>query len=520
MMSAGCRCRFFAVQFFFIFFALLACSRDVPKIISINPQIEMTGNLLTIHGENFGDERNESFVRFGSVTPTLSSYHLWSDTTIIVRIPDFGESGLIYVQRNNKKSNAILFSTQEYMPVFPAQPESSAPLITSIEPENSAVGSLVTLSGRNFGSGAEGGAVQFTWGVEKSSRARAGSNDLDFLRAGAESGDYLSWNENEIQVYVPDGAVTGGIEVVTKSGGSNKAPITISSAPGVKIIKDKKTFTISYSVNFRVGQGSPPNALFFALPTPVDSAFQRNRDLLSHNGTPFADKYRGVRLYKFSDLQNKTANEVSVSYLVDVYAIETTIEANQVSAVQSSSVRRYQAGGADIGDAIKVEAAALVGRETNPYLKARSIYRAMLKEAGGDSFVHSARFASLCSAVDVPCISVAGVLVIKNTMTAPHLWNMFWIDRIGWIPVDIALAKGIAPDGFNLNETVDYYFGNIDNNRIVFSFGQTILPPMSFDGRTSSRPHEYALQNIWEESSGSLESYSSSWSTIEITGVY
>ncbi|MDR3324964.1 MAG: IPT/TIG domain-containing protein [Spirochaetaceae bacterium] len=497
----------------------LSCSRGAPAIISINPNIERTGNLLTIRGENFGAERGESFVRFGAVAPTLSSYQAWSDAAIVVRIPDFGESGLISVHRDGKKSNSVLFSTQENMPIFPSDAVSSAPFISAIEPARSAVGALVTVSGFNFGAGPDSGAVLFAWEGEGSSRRRSLSDDPEYVKASASDGDYESWNEHEIRVFVPDGAATGGVRLATSGGLSNEASLAVGATPGVKIVRDKKTFAVVYSVNFRVERAEKPNTLFFALPVPADGAFQRNKEVLSYSGVPFIDHYRGTRLYKFSDVADGDAGEVAVSFLVDAYAIETKAEAALIRPVEEAA-RRYRGVGAGAHRETKAEAAAMTGRETNPYLKARAIYRAMLKEEGGGEAQWSARFSALCRAAGIACVPVTGVLVVKNRNAQPHRWNMFWIDGLGWIPVDIALAKGLAPDGFSLNETADYYFGNVDNNRIVFSFGETVLAPMSFEGRTSSRPGEYAFQNIWEESAGALESYSSSWSAIEITGVY
>jgi hypothetical protein len=39
-------------------------------------------------------------------------------------------------------------------------------------------------------------------------------------------------------------------------------------------------------------------------------------------------------------------------------------------------------------------------------------------------------------------------------------------------------------------------------------------------GRVTVRNREYALQTLWEEALGGLESYSSLWSDLVVTGVY
>jgi hypothetical protein len=113
----------------------------------------------------------------------------------------------------------------------------------------------------------------------------------------------------------------------------------------------------------------------------------------------------------------------------------------------------------------------------------------------------------------------------------------FWIDEFGWIPVDPALGAGAlanftaepAPvsaypqggESFRLRDDHEiYYFGNVDNRRLAFSFGETNLSQIDVHGRAASREPNYALQNIWEEASGGIEAYSSYWSDVNVIGIY
>ncbi|MDR2864650.1 MAG: IPT/TIG domain-containing protein [Spirochaetaceae bacterium] len=523
MLKSNC---FYYSKFVFILsmaFCALSCFQREPKIIDINPLIGRTGDTIAITGENFGTEKNESYVSFGSVIPTLSSYNIWSDNLIVVRVPDFGESGLIYIYKNDKKSNPVLFSTEEGMPVFPdGDTADILPFIDSIEPKQTTIGGIIKITGSHFGARSENNEVVFFRDVEKNPSSLSDSGNPEYIKV--KSADCLLWNEHEISLRVPDGAAGGNIEVHTKKGTGNKSLLIISGKPGEKRIKDKKTYAISYSVNIRVEKASLPNTLFLAVPEPPSTASQRNAEVLMRNAIPFISDYRGVQLYKFSDLKDNAAHEVLQSFLIDVYALETKVDTRQVKNVQDSVFREKYLVSNTLVNArsseIQSQASLITGRETNPYLKARAIYQAMLKEDGND-FRSAIRFCELCRAADIPAIPVAGVLVLKNKVARAHLWNMFWIDGLGWIPVDINLGKALAPQGFNLPENPsDYYFGNIDNNRIIFSYGETILLPMALGNRTSSGNREYALQNIWEEVSGGLEAYSSSWSEIEITGVY
>jgi transglutaminase-like putative cysteine protease len=180
-----------------------------------------------------------------------------------------------------------------------------------------------------------------------------------------------------------------------------------------------------------------------------------------------------------------------------------------------------------------------VGGERNPYAAAGEIYNWILREIkftagplkGGveealrnreaDSYMAALLFCSLCRAAGIPALPVAGVLVDRNRSTVKHYWAEFWIEGLGWLPADCALGAGAVPPSFNeRNDRISFYFGNLDNQRIVFSRDQAFLSPMDPRGRTAARTRDYAFQNIWEEASGGLESYSSFWGDITITGIY
>ncbi|MDR1147749.1 MAG: transglutaminase-like domain-containing protein, partial [Spirochaetaceae bacterium] len=179
------------------------------------------------------------------------------------------------------------------------------------------------------------------------------------------------------------------------------------------------------------------------------------------------------------------------------------------------------------------------GNEKNLYLKAYSIYKGLLEEftvlAGKtDASIRQALlekelgpytaailYCALCRAAGIPAIPVAGILCVKTGSAPPHYWVEFWIDGFGAVPVDIALGAGAAEDSFKLRDDHEtYYFGNIDNQHLIFSYGETLLSQIDARGRAASREINYALQNIWEEASGGIEAYSSYWSDINITGIY
>ena len=181
-----------------------------------------------------------------------------------------------------------------------------------------------------------------------------------------------------------------------------------------------------------------------------------------------------------------------------------------------------------INDQIKSLSASIVGQETNPIRVARKIYDwtlnnveywvkdpdhlkaspvgsteyCLTKKTGNCTDFHSL-FASLAMASGLPTRMVYGSL-LKPTLNglavdgSYHCWIQFYAPQIGWIPLDVSLANIYAKQ-FPVNEKnqklvelttatgykgpdpskVDYYFGNIDERRVVWSMGRDLMmePP-------------------------------------------
>jgi len=578
--------------------ALCSCRDNGVKITSLNPEIGEVGETLKINGSDFGAVRGESFVTFGSVRATQSSYLKWTDNLIEIRVPDFGESALVYVVKGDKKSNPVLFSTQENMPVFPEKTSASALAVNEVDPKEGSVGALISIRGANFGAKAEGGFVVFDSLRENSApdsmlvpgNVAGLANQSAYITAGAASGLLESWAPDEIKLYVPDGAASGQVIVVQGNEKSAGASFNVRYI-GDKKFKNKKTYAITYSVDVRVNKAALPNSIMISLPEPANTAFQIKKELLSSSTKPFMSDYKGTALYKLSDLKDNSTKEVTVSYLVESYATETRIDSKRVRTKSSGDknfLKPFTSPTVLIdsgGEEVKAKIKKIIGRETNPYLIARLIYKSLLAgiKSGQDSpaeagataaagasgkatagasaaakaasageaaaetkeapsaspskskffFDKTIEFCSLCRASGIAAIPIGGVIVTKNRVAVPHQWAAFWLDDFGWVPVDLVFGSGLTPEGVSEGDLTrpeelstagrapeDYYFGNSDNNRIVFSFGETILFPININGKVSSIERGYAIQNIWEESTNSIESYSSNWSNIEITGVY
>jgi hypothetical protein len=523
----------------FILAAMMsACGWESPRILAIDPKFAIVGQNLTIMGEGFGDEQDESFIMIGSVRPTLSSYIEWSDNKIVVRIPDFGESGLVYVNRRNRKSNPILLPMLGSMPVPSDTTASYAPAIERIAPVPAAIGQPVVIQGSGFGSVRNGGAVFFSWIAERQSSVPAEASSPQFIEATG----YEAWSEHEIRVRVCDGAASGMVQVVTMRGKS-AADFEVRAKPGVKTVRNKRTYAISYSVDVRAENAEPPNSLYLWSPVPASTASQLNKEALADSAKPFVGDYRGAALYRFTDLKSGDSRRVAVSYLVDVYSIETRIQSERVRQYADSPVVRMWTKPSSLvpsGDTtVRGMASALSGGERNPYLKARAIYGNFLKEftitpytndssiaqallvKKADPYTAAMLFCALYRAAGIPAIPVAGIVCAATGAAVPHYWVEFWIEDFGWVPVDPVFGAGFPVESFGRRDDHEaYYFGNLDNQHLVFSHGEISLSQIDARGRTASQKRKYSLQNIWEEASGGIEAYSSHWSDVNVTGVY
>ena len=504
------------------------------------------GEPVTITGSFFGSEREESsYVTMAGAPPTSMSYLQWHDDQIIFRIPEFGEAGLIYVHVKGKKSNGVLFANQATLPRMAQEDEMGhGPRIASILPQSGHTGSLVSISGTGFGSSRGISGVFFSWSAEVPAAMPAEARIPEFIEVSDSDFGYELWTEREIRVRVPDGAISGNMEVHTARGRSLPVFFDVVNRPGTKTFRDKRSYTINQSVNIRIINAEPPNALYLWVPRPADSASQRNIELLSSSTLPFIGGYKGTSLFKLDDMTARSEEHISLSWKIEVYGVETSIRPQSIRQETNSPINdMYMHSGPHLPSddtIIKEQAAAILGRERNPYIKAQKIYEWMLgqfdfrqdqtdgsiftalEKKQADSYLASLLYCTLLRSAGIPSLPVAGVLVSRDLQTLNHWWVEFWIDGFGWIPVDLAMGAGAVPAQFSPNpdQTANFYFGNIDSQRIAFSRGFTSLSHMDPWGRTVTHNRSYALQNVWEEAVGGIESHSSLWGAITITGMY
>jgi len=540
----------------------ISCGSKTPIISLIDPKIGRMGEVITLTGSNFGASRDESYVTIAGISPTSSSYYVWQDNMIIVRVPELGESGLVYVHARGRKSNGVLFSNYASVPrPMDGEELGLEPRVASVSPQIGSPGSLVIITGNNFGISRENSShassgVFFSWDFDSPSFNPFAVREPEFIEVSEVELGYEAWSAREIRVRLPDGAVSGNFEVRTPHGSSRPVFFDVRDKPGYKNYKNRRSYTITYSVDIRVTEASRPNSLYLWIPRPISSPSQRNISLISRNAEPSVENHRGVSLFKLDNLGTGSSQSINLSYSVEVYAIESAIRPLSVRQENTPLSAMYTQSSALIPSdnmEIKTRVSSIIGREQNPYLKARAIYDwllanvpvyhtpsvdtnivAALERRRADSYSAAMLYITMARAAGIPCIPIAGVIVDRGGQTTRHYWAEIWIDGIGWLPVDPAMGAGAVtvseitstaqsalPDDVRTGrDLANFYFGNLDNQHIAFSRGELVLSQMESRGRMVSHKQSYSLQNVWEEAVGGLESYSSLWGDITISGIY
>lgn len=194
-----------------------------PSITGLNPTSGQVGTSVTITGANFGS--TQGTVQFNGTAGTPTS---WNATNIVVLVPTGATTGYVVVTAGGTASNGMNFTVT-----------AAAPSITSLNPTSGTIGTVVTITGTNFG-------------------ATQGTSTVKF---NGIAGTPTSWSATSIVVPVPAGATTGTVVVTVggiASNGVNFAltvagPSIISLNPVSGLVGTAVTIT---GVNFGATQGT------------------------------------------------------------------------------------------------------------------------------------------------------------------------------------------------------------------------------------------------------------------------
>ena len=307
------------------------------------------------------------------------------------------------------------------------------------------------------------------------------------------------------------------------------------------------SFHISNVLTVKVPKGAKAVRIWFAVPQEDAYSVVRNFNVAGDYAIHYARDSWGNRV-GYVDIENPTQEQVVLKEDFDLTRTEVrntinAAETRPLTEQERAALAAYlqPATHVIINDDIRKLAASITGGETNPVLAARKLYDWTYKnvnywvkdpehlkaspvgsteyclrtKTGNCTDFHSL-FASLAISSGIPTRMVYGSL-LKPTLNGMdvdasyHCWIQFFAPRLGWLPLDASLANIYAED-IPLNdknkklvelttstgyhgadkEKVEYYFGNLDERRVVWSMGRDlIMQPPQDDGPVNSLPKMY-----------------------------
>lgn len=503
-----------------------------PRIDRLEPSVAFPGESIIIEGANFGKSSVDGFVIIAGIRPTVSSYLEWTDTRIKLRVPDEVGSGRIFVKSRKNISNGLLFTNKEYIPIIVSGPAGPGePYLDSIFPEKGMVGARVNIKGLNLGSERGASKVLFSF-FSSDAGKNVACSELDF--------DYIEWSDHTISVYVPDGATSGNIQISTDRGMSNSIYFEVTNPYGTKRFNQQRGYQLQYGVTVSNVIADPVNSIQIWVPVIQSSLSLRNVESV-FEPEPMWENYKGLNRYNLENLQPWNEYILNQTHWFERYAIETDINSSSISgdydkdrklvSFYTKEDNLVPAGDKTIRDVVR----SIAGSEKNPYLKAEKLYQYLIRRLDyveisesntvleslgnrkADAYDYAILFTALARNAGVPSRPVAGFLVYGDKQTLNHWWSEIYINGIGWIPVDPAMGDDMSLSDLPVRESnSEYYFGNIGSQHITFSRGNIDLKKINPDGLVSTKERFYSFQNIYEESSGSVQDYRAVWSPLQV----
>lgn len=546
--------RFFILVLFFLVLGICvvwvrSLSKVVPAISDVSPYVFNKNDAITIIGEHFGEEAENSFLKINSIVIPSTLCNEWTDKKIVLSSNMVSDGGLLFVIAKNSYSKPVFISNVSDIPLVKVQESiEDKPSIDALSKDYGEIGTLIKIYGSNFGAIRDNADVIF---IKKDmySMKEYDENPIilpnernieSIIYCSEKDFDFDFWSDEEVHIRIPDGAQSGLIAIKTKNGLSNTIPFNVRGNVGIKSLKNKQEFLISMETEISNVKAENENILFLRTLLPEETNSQENVKIVFNAPPPLVQNHVEGVIYQFDNIKEEDKISVKQQYSITAYEIKTNINIQNISTkINNQKLHDYYTKETTLlpvnSEQIKALSVSIINTERNPYLKAKKIYEyiisnfavtkeiasdrsqtvlSMLETKTGSPYDISLLFSTLCRASNIPCVPISGVL-IDGTKTYLHWWAEFYTHSYGWIPLDIGMAMDI-PFTSKIENRKTYYFGNLDGNRVSFSHGEREILPMTASGRTYSRERNFILQTFWEEAVN-IDSYTCFWHIPQIT---
>jgi transglutaminase-like putative cysteine protease len=282
------------------------------------------------------------------------------------------------------------------------------------------------------------------------------------------------------------------------------APTVITAPKKALDYTNPQKYSVKYQVTIK-NNGFTLTDLRLYLPMPGEWEAQQDLKIGAISPAPKsqdAEKTSGNAMvfWRVSGIpKSNSQQDFILNFDLTAYETITHIDPKIVQAYKTDSpdYKRYTTAEKYIesNDPEIVQLAAkLAGDEKNPYLLAKKFYdyiiehakykllgqglngaKYLLSKGNGECGDYSALFIALSRAKGIPSRPVVGYWAISGK-DQTHVWAEFYLEGIGWIPVDATIGQQSSTKRA-------YYFGNMDNQRVILSKGyNSPLVPTGPDG--------------------------------------
>jgi transglutaminase-like putative cysteine protease len=526
--------------------ALLYTQRELhkPVIEAIMPVSAETGDTITIYGRNFGELAGEARVEFNGVPIPRASYLEWKDASIRLVVPLLDKSPIVRVHTGFGFSKDKILVYKDNLPVLPEENagQMTGPVVLSLEAKDAVIGGLLVIRGYNFGINRGASQVLFTTQTVLST-LDGGASGISETIAAEDEDEFVSWNDKEIQIRIPDGAVSGPIWVNTLQGQSKPQFLQLNQKAGKKLFIAKRTYALESFTTISKIKAKQGGLMYLWRKMPATSVSQRNVKVLE-SSYPALYSDKNITCYLIRNVDPSAEYTIVQKYLLQnmSYTVEVSPDAISVPKTDLPSLYVKYTAWSDLvpsdNDDIREYAQNAAQYEKNPYKKAALLLNALRKtytvrqgKPDAPAQALSAKGGTVRSLVllytaglrslGIPARPIAGVLVDDTREAHEHYWCEFYIYGIGWIPVDPALYLGaITVDFSSPFSGPDKYFGSLDDRHIAFSQDLYKVARLLPEGKASATSKGFLFIDVSEEYSAEIQSYTSFWSDIEVTGIY
>ena len=167
--------------------------------VRLDPVSGPVGTKVVVFGSGFGSQQGTNASLSFNGHPAMIA--TWNDTTVVAHVPLDAESGPVVLRHGDTERTVGKFDVK-------------VPKVTAMTPMSAPIGTLVKITGENFGLFSESGSAAFAF-----TDFNIGDNGVEF---GGVPGIVYRWHDNRIDAWVPFSAKSGPV-IVTR-GASRPKP--------------------------------------------------------------------------------------------------------------------------------------------------------------------------------------------------------------------------------------------------------------------------------------------------------